>query len=32
MDDERQISEIMYLDKMCNDYECNGIEDAKLIE
>ena len=32
MDDERQISEIMYLDKMCNDYECNRIEDAKLIE
>lgn len=32
MDDERQISEIMYLDKMCNDYEGNVIEDAKLIE
>ena len=32
MDDKRQISEIMYLDKMCNDYEGNVIEDAKLIE
>lgn len=31
MDDERQISEIMYLDKMCNDYEGNSIEDAKMI-
>lgn len=32
MYDKRQISEIMYLDKMCNDYEGNVIEDAKLIE
>lgn len=32
IDDEKQISEIMYLDKMCNDYEGNSIEDAKLIE
>ena len=31
IDDERQISEIMYLDKMCNDYEGNSIEDAKMI-
>ena len=32
MDDKRQISEIMYLDKMCNDYEGNAIGDEKLIE
>ena len=30
--DEKQIAEILYLDKMCNDYEGNSIYDAKLIE
>ena len=32
MRDEKQIAEIMYLDKMCNDYEANSIDDGKLIE
>lgn len=30
--DEKQIAEIMYLDKMCNDYEGNSIYDSKRIE